>query len=165
MKALLNKSLPGASGRKNGFTVWELLVALVVLSAVSSFTIANFPMGPFKAEVRDTAFMNRLKGAILEQRIRCVKEPGIGYNFILDGSGSVRFQRQGSVYLKLDDPAYRAYIQKGVWSGVVTLWDFTSCTMQGTNGFTISVYKDGRLLGRLIFQVATSTFREEYYGS
>lgn len=165
MRAYIKKSLRPVLRRRNGSTILEILVILMVVSTVAAVSVHNVPLGAFEREVSDVAFMNRLKGAITGQRIRAVKEPGIAYDFILDGSGSVRFQRKGSLYLKLDDPTYRVYVQPGAWCKVLTLWGFTNRTLQGTDGFTISVYKNSRLLGKLIFQVTTSTFREEFYGS
>lgn len=155
----------GFATKKRGFLLAEGLVGLALMSLVLAVSLKSFRGEGFKAQTADREFMNKLKAAITEQRVRAVKEPGIGYQFVLPGDGAVHFRRQTKTYRTLDEPDYRVYIQKGVHWQIITQRDFTSWTTAGTNGFTILVYKKDRLLAKLIFQVVTSSFREEYYGS
>lgn len=149
--------------KQRGFLLLELLLVLTLFSLTITLSVTALKPRGFQEHVRDVAFLNRLKGAILEQRIRCVREPGIGYNFVLPGNGTVLFYRQGSLYLKLAEPDYQVWIEEGVPVQIQTFWDFKSRTKEGNNGFTISIFKKGQLLAKLIYQVGTSTFREEFY--
>lgn len=152
--------------KRRGFLLAELLFSLALFSVVLAISVQALAQAPFKERVRDVAFMNRLKGAIVNQRVRSVREPGVGYNFLLPGDGTVLFNRQGSTYLVLKEPDYRVYIQPGVSWRVLVMPDFKNWTTNlGTNGFTLSIYKKDRLLAKLVFQVATSSFREEIYGN
>lgn len=149
--------------RRQGFSTLEILFAMMLLGVVLAISVPPLTNPRFRERIRDNAFMDGLKGAIIDQRVRYIREPGTGYNFIVDGKGAVRFNRQGVCYLHLDDPVYRVYIQPDVWVNVLTLADFKNRTSTGQDGFTLSIHKSGRLMARLVFQVATSTFREEYY--
>ncbi len=150
--------------KRRGFLLAEVLFALGLFSMVLLISIQSLNGNPYQERARDFAFMNQFKGAIVNQRVRAVREPGVGFNFVMPGDGRVLFNRHTSTYLIMDDPDYRVYIQKGVWWKVLTLVNFKNSTSQGTNGFTIEIFKKGTLLGKLIFQVATSSFREEFYG-
>lgn len=154
----------GRSGTRRAFTILEIFYAMMLLSVVLMISLPPLRDQGFAARVRDTAFLDELKGAIIEQRVRTLKEPTIGYTFIIDGKGAVRFNRSALCYHQINDPVYRVYIQPGAWVQVLTLTDFRNRLTTGQDGFTIAVWRDGRIIARLIFQVATSTFREEYYG-
>lgn len=151
--------------KHRGFLLAELLFALFIFSIVLTISVQPLSQAPFKERARDVAFMNQLKGAIVNQRFRAVREPGVGYNFVLSSDGSVLFSRQTSTYLILNDPDYRVYIQKGARTKVFAMSDFRNVTEQGTSGFTITIEKRGKLMDKLIFQVVTSSFREEFYGN
>ena len=149
-------------GKRRGFLLAEVLFALAVFSIVLAMSIGTIGQTPFKERSRDIAFMNRLKGAIVNQRVRSVREPWVGYNFVMPGDGTVLFHRHTSTYLILNDPDYKVYIEKGVSWKVLMMPNFKSWTDRGTNGFTITIDKRDKLMAKLIFQVVTSSFREEF---
>lgn len=150
--------------RQKGFSLVETVFALTLFSLILSLSITPFKNKSFQKQVADQVFMNQLKGAITQQRIRAAREHSLGYSFVLNGTGSVRFTYSGKDYFVIDDPVYRVNLPSGQWTSILTTTDFKNRTSQGQNGFSIYIYRKDQLMGKLIFQVATSTFREEYYG-
>lgn len=150
--------------RRRAFSILEVFYAMLLFSVVLMIAVPPMRDQGFAARVRDTAFVDELKGAIIDQRMRSLKEPTIGHTFVIDGKGAVRFNRSAICYHQINDPLYRVYIQPGAWVQVLTLPDFRNRLTTGQDGFTIAVWRNDRIIARLIFQVGTSTFREEYYG-
>ncbi|NLB22078.1 MAG: type II secretion system protein [Clostridium sp.] len=151
--------------KKRGFSLLEVVFALGLFSLILSLTIKPFKTESFQREIRDKVFMNQLKSAITDQRIRAVREHSIGYYFVLNGTGSVRFIGSGKEYLVIDDPIYRVKHKSGQWTSILTTTDFKNQTNNGQNAFTILIFRKDQLMGELVFQVGTSTFREKYYGT
>lgn len=157
-----NRSL---KAKQRGFSLLEVVLALSLFSLILSLTIKPFKTESFQREVQDQVFMNQLTSAITNQRIRAAREHSIGYYFVLNGQGSVRFVRSGKDYLVIDDPIYRVMHKSGQWTSILTTTEFKNQTQNGQNAFTIVIYRKDQVMGELIFQLGTSTFREKYHGS
>lgn len=151
--------------KKRGFSLLEVVFALSLFSLILSLTIKPFKMESFQREISDKVFMNQLKSAITNQRIRAAREHSLSYHFVLNGKGSVCFTYSGKDYLVIDDPIYRVKLKSGQWTSILTTPDFKNQTNNGQNAFSIYIYRKGQLMGELVFQVGTSTFREKYHGA
>lgn len=149
---------------RRGFLTAELVIAMAVLTVILSFTLPHLAGIHYGDRVADRAFIHRLKSAILDQRIRALTDPGRSYSITVDGTGCVDFKCGAAIYRKLSGPAYQVFVQKGVRTDIMSTINFRNRTWGGQDGFTLGIWKNGHHLANLVFQVGTSTFREEYYG-
>lgn len=165
LRVLSGSSACRGTGRKRrGFLLMELLFVMILFSVIMTVSITLLKPAAFQEHARDIEFMNELKGALLRHRIQSVREPTLGFVINLPGDGRAVFMRQGRTQTVFDDPVYRIYHRKGTFSQIVTRWNFKSLAGNpGSNAYTLRIYKKGRLMAELVYQLGTSTFRENYY--
>lgn len=148
--------------KRKGALLLEMVLSLAILAILLTVTFAGFFASPFRQRTANRAYMNSLKSALLDQRMRSVREPGHVYRFRIDSKGTVSFYRAATLYMELKGEGYQTFVKgrRGASYEINTLWDFKNRAQEGNNGFTLNIYKDQRLIGQLIYQVGSSTFRE-----
>ncbi|MFB0917632.1 MAG: type II secretion system protein [Clostridiaceae bacterium] len=157
----------GLSNKKRGFTIMELLVVMSLFSLIISVTISGFKKSDYTEKIRNEAYFAKVKGSFLKVRLKASQGEIVHSSITLTQDGSVYFTG-GSNYPKLSvkDSGYFTYLEGKKLDGatILTSPNFKNL-IQGAsnNGFTIGIEKKGKLLGKLIFQVGTSAYREEYY--
>lgn len=148
---------------KKAHLLMEMAVVLSLLALILGLTLPPFLSNHLKDRVKDRAFINGVKSAILDQRMRSAREPAKAYSMTLLRDGTMRFNQGPNVYFKITSGTYQVAVNLGELTTIYTLPDFKNRTQYGNNGFTINIYKNRQVISRLIYQVGTSAFREEYY--
>gem|GEM_PF-4456802 len=153
--------------KKNGFTIMELLVVFSLLSLIMCITLTGFKNSDYTEKIRDEAYFAKVKGSFLKVRLKASQGEILHSSITLTQDGAVYFTG-GSNYPKLSikDSSYFTYLEGKKVEGatILTSSNFKNLVQGASNnGFTISIDKKGKLLGKLVFQVGTSAYREEYY--
>ncbi len=150
-----------------GFLTMELLVFMMLLAGIMGMSLSGFDHAQYTERIETEAFAAKVKGAFIRVRLRAANGEFSYTTLCFNPDGSIQYTGGGKApKTAVKVSGYSAYIEgrKGVQIFMNTTMSFKNMVSGASNsGFTICLDRGGKLIGRLIFQVGTSSFREEYY--
>ncbi|PKK39219.1 hypothetical protein ABB02_01451 [Clostridiaceae bacterium JG1575] len=148
--------------KRKGSLLLELCLAFLLISLLLTWSLPRVSIRAYQEKTADRLFVQELKSSILKQRMEAARTRGKGFVFDLPGDGRVVFKTQGKIVKVIEDPLRRCYVLKRTYAQITTLRTFKNTTERGQTGFTLTIEKRGEPMARLIFQVGTSSIREEW---